>query len=245
MIDYRNRKFKSLKIKWKPSSLFFILTLLSGGLIITSNSCKSAEDVENVESKVWSLDNQSAIGGISPVIIGSPQIVPDGPLTAFTFNGDNEGLIVPVNPVAGWKSFTMEVLFKPSSLGEPAQRFVHFQDIHANRGLIEIRITSEGKWCLDTYLHVGPTGNGYTLVDRSKEHPCDEWHWAALVYDGKTMRHYVNAVEELSGDIEFGPMGPGLISLGVRLNQIFWFKGMISEIRFHSTALGKGELQEF
>ena len=207
---------------------------------MTINSCQSDNPVSSV---VWKLDNHTEIGGYSPVVIGNPKIVNESTRTFLSFNGESDGIIVPLNPVYSWDQFTVEVLFYPSSDGRPEQRFVHFMDKKGNRGLIETRVTSDGKWYLDTYLHDGAKDEGYTLADREKLHPCDEWFWAALVYDGITMRHYINAVEELSGEFEFGPMETGMISLGVRLNQVYWFKGNISEVRFHPRPLNAQQLQ--
>lgn len=191
---------------------------------------------------VWQLDGTSQIGGLKPVVIGEPVLEHSDGFTSLYFNGESDGIIIPLNPVQKLKKFTVEVLFKPAADGTREQRFVHFQDIKGNRGLIEVRLQDE-QWWLDTYLHVGKTDEGFTLVNRSQRLPCEQWYWAALVYDGKTMRHYLNADEELSGEIDFGPMESGIISLGVRLNQLFWFKGNISEVRFHSKPLKKHELQ--
>ncbi len=196
------------------------------------------------QSVIWSLDNSVTIGGYIPVVIGDPRVEKSGSYTSIVFNGLNDGIILPVNPVSGWNKFTVEVLFRPFSGGLPAQRFVHFQDINGNRGLIETRLSGEGTWWLDTYLHIGETDQGLTLVDRTKQHPCDGWYWAAMVYDGKTMKHFVNANEECSGEIEMGPFQSGIISLGVRLSQVFWFSGQISEIRFHPDALEAKVLQK-
>jgi len=225
----------------KDYIFFPFIILISFGLVMSIKSCTSDTSQNSV---VWKLNNKSEIGGLSPVIIGDPQIIKEESVNSFLFNGMNDGIIIPVNPVQHWKQFTVEVLFKPLSGGNPEQRFVHFQDKFGNRGLIETRLTADGKWYLDTYLHDGATGEGYTLADREKKHPCDEWFWAALVYDGKTMKHYVDGVEEGSGKFEFGPMETGMISLGVRLNQIYWFKGYISEIRFHPRLLEAQELQK-
>ena len=38
-------------------------------------------------------------------------------------------------------------------------------------------------------------------------------------------------------------MKPGRTSLGVRLNQVFWFKGAIREVRIHPAALDAAALQ--
>jgi len=191
---------------------------------------------------VWRFDSTIKIGDITPIVVGDPKLDKEDGFTSFYFNGENDGIILPINPIHKLKKFTVEVLFKPSSKGNREQRFVHFQDKKGNRGLIEVRLEN-GQWWLDTYLHVGKTDKGLTLVDRTRRHPCDEWYWAALVYDGKEMRHYLNAEEELSGEINFGPMESGIISIGVRLNQLFWFKGNISEIIFHSKVMNREKLQ--
>ena len=47
-----------------------------------------------------------------------------------------------------------------------------------------------------------------------------------------------------NGVIGFGPMTDGRTSLGVRLNQVHWFKGGIAELRIHSRALLVSELQK-
>ncbi len=206
-------------------------------LLYITTSCQQQKII------TWRLDNSIEIGGISPIIIGDPLLEKEQFFSSLIFNGLNEGLIIPINPIVDFKRFTIEVLFNPSSKGSPEQRFVHFQDKKNNRGLIEIRLDQAGEWCLDTYLHDGETNKGHTLIDRTKQHPCDTWYWAALVYDGKTMKHYVNAIEEGSGEFTFGPMGDGLTSLGVRLNQVYWYKGKIGEIRFHPKPLKKENLQ--
>jgi hypothetical protein len=170
-------------------------------------------------------------------------LVTDEARTSIRFNGVSDGLILSTNPVDGWDQFTVEVFFKPDSDGPEEQRFVHFQDENANRGLIETRINPDGRWALDTFLYNSSLDSGLTLLDRDINHPGDDWVWAALTYDGTTMSHYVNGNKELEGDIEFGPIGPGMISLGVRLNQVHWFKGEIQEIRFHPASLSASELQ--
>lgn len=195
------------------------------------------------KTMIWRLDQTGQIGGMTPVLIGDLRMERDNDVASLFFNGKNAGLIIPINPLEDKKEFTVEVLFNPSCGGNKEQRFVHFQDKQGNRGLIEIRILQKGKWCLDTYLHVGSTNEGLTLRDDTALHPCDEWYWAALRYDGKTMIHYVNGAEEISGEIDFGPMELGLISIGVRLNQIYWFEGKIREIRFHPKALQPNLLQ--
>ena len=42
---------------------------------------------------------------------------------------------------------------------------------------------------------------------------------------------------------QFTEFGEGQISLGVRQNKVFWFKGGIREVRFHREAIAADQLQ--
>ncbi len=74
--------------------------------------------------------------------------------------------------------------------------------------------------------------NRLTLLDRTKVHSTDQWHWVALTYDGTTMTHYVDGVREVEGPVAFRAMSPGKMSLGVRLNKVSWYQGCMREIRY-------------
>jgi hypothetical protein len=101
--------------------------------------------------------------------------------------------------------------------------------------LLETRLLPGGRWSLDTFLNSGKSSR--TLIDRTKTHAAGQWHAAALVYDGVEMRHYVDGVLEASGPVSFAPLGPGRTALGVRLNQVSWFKGRIRLVRVTPEAL--------
>ena len=190
---------------------------------------------------VWTLDHAALIGGLQPTVLGAPRFVDAGVGPAACFNGKDDGLIFPVNPIAGWAQFTIEVLFRPDADGAEAQRFMHIEDERESRALIEIRLTPEGQWSLDTFLLSGE--NGLPLLDRAKLHPAGRWTWVALVYDGKKEAHFVDGTKEMEGEVAFAPMTKGQTSLGVRLNRVFWFKGGIREVRFSPTALSPAQLQ--
>ena len=190
---------------------------------------------------VWTLDNATSIGGHQPTVLGAPRFIDGGVGPAACFNGKDDGLVVPAIPIVGWSQFTIEVLFRPDADGPEAQRFVHLQDERESRVLIEIRVTPEGQWCLDTFLLSGK--NSLPLMDKTKLHPTGSWHWAALVYDGKKMAHYVDGTKEMEGEVAFPPMTTGQTSLGVRLNRLYWFKGCIREVHFSPTALAPAQLQ--
>ena len=195
------------------------------------------------ESTLWRLENPNRVGEQAATVLGAPRVMEEDGRKVIRFNGVSDGLILPQNPIQSRRAFTIEVLFKPDGDGPEAQRFVHLEDKAENRALIETRVTPQRQWYLDTFLFSKPREHGVTLVDKTKLHPCDRWYWAALVYDGKEMSHFVNGTKEKEGAIEFGPMLSGRTSLGVRLNQVFWFKGAIAEVRFHSRALTATELQ--
>jgi len=178
----------------------------------------------------WRMDDLRAIGGHRVTVAGTPRVVDTDLGRAIEFNGTTDGLFLDVNPLAGLSRFTVEVLFSPAADGPPEQRFVHFEEAKTgNRALIELRLLQGPSWCLDTYLRHGEAA--LTLIDREKTHPAAGWHIAALVYDGKTMTHYVDGVREMTGDVSFSPLGAGTSSIGVRQNRVSWFKGRIHTIR--------------
>ena len=211
---------------------FCILTLLAGK--------KAADPGQTI---IWKLENPGSIGNYQPAILGNPLIVKDSTSTSISFNGLNDGLVIPKIPIEGWKQFTIEVLFKPAGDGPIAPRFIHFEDKELNRGTFELRLTAHGQWYLDTFLKNGKTNKGLTLIDSTKLHANDKWYWAAMVYDGKKMTSYINRQQELEGELDFPSMTTGNIAIGVRLNKVNWFKGLIKEIRFHSKALNTVSMQ--
>ena len=199
-----------------------------------------------VQTIIWKLQNPNKVGDYRPVVLGNPVIINDSSGAALAFNGVNDGLIIPKIPVEGWIRFTIEVLFKPAGDGTAAPRFIHFEDKESNRGTLEVRVTPKGMWYLDTFLKNGNAdkeNSHLTLIDSTKQHPADQWYWVALVYDDNKMSSYVNGKKELEGIVDFPPMTSGNISIGVRLNKVDWFKGLIKEIRFHPAALNPLDMQ--
>lgn len=192
-------------------------------------------------STVWPIDNLSSIAGHAVTVEGRPRVVEDGTGKAVAFNGASDGLFLDANPLEGLARFTIEVVFKPDADGPPEQRFLHFQEHgEGRRALFETRMLPGGRWALDTFLRDG-AGN-LTLLDRSLAHPAGEWHAAALTYDGETMTHFVNGAQELTGKVAFGPMTAGRVSVGVRQNKVYWFKGQIREVRVTPRVLAPAEM---
>jgi concanavalin A-like lectin/glucanase superfamily protein len=189
---------------------------------------------------VWAIDNLKRIGEKTVTLLGAPKIIETPRGRALEFDGKQDGLLVAAQPLAGFDTFTAEVIFRPDADGPREQRFLHLQENDSeNRVLIETRLREDGLWFLDTYIRSGRTDE--TLFAEKFTHPVGKWYQAALVFDGSEMRHYVNGVKELSSRIAFSSLRDGRTSIGVRINQVHWFKGAIRTIRFTSRPLQPGE----
>jgi hypothetical protein len=188
---------------------------------------------------VWKLDNLSSIEGYQATVVGAPRVVNTNE-GGIEFDGKDDGLFLDTNPLAGLSQFTVEVVFRPAPEGPKEQRFLHFQESGTeNRLLFETRLTGDGRWFLDTFLKSGD-GN-YTLLATDFTHPIGRWYHAAVVIDGKTMRHFVNGKEELAAAIHFQPLQAGQTSLGVRINKVSWYKGAIRLVRITPRALAPSD----
>ena len=104
-----------------------------------------------------------------------------------------------------------------------------------NRILFETRLVGKEKWFLDTF--VKSNEQEVTLYAEESLHPIGPWYHAALVVDGNKMQHYVSGKLELIDDLNYHPQRPGRTSVGVRLNQVYWYHGAIREARFTRRAL--------
>jgi hypothetical protein len=182
------------------------------------------------EPVIWNFTQLDQIGGHKTSVVGAPRVIDTPEGKAVEFDGVDDGLFIDFNPLAGMEKFTAEVIFRPDAGGPPAQRFVHLQeDGGENRLLFETRLTADNRWFLDTFIKSGD-GN-YTLLAEKWPHPIGPWYHAAVVMDGRTMRHFVNGKEELSTPIVFKPQQPGRTSIGVRINKVSWYKGAVRQFR--------------
>jgi len=189
---------------------------------------------------VWDVDNLASIGGHETAILGGPRVIEMGNGRAVEFDGARDGLVVKALPLAGAEKFTLEIVFLPDADGLKEQRFLHLQeDGSQSRILIETRLTGDDQWYLDTYIHSAKGSKA--LFQPANTHPVGRWYNAALVYDGRWMRHYVNGAEEMSAELDFEPLSDGKVSIGVRMNRAYWFKGAIRKIRFTRCVLEPDE----
>ena len=179
---------------------------------------------------VWNFDQLETIGGHKATLLGSPRVIDAEPGKAVEFDGKQDAIFLDANPLAGSTQFTAEIVFKPYADGPKEQRFFHLQEAGSeNRLLFETRLTDDGRWFLDTFIKSGD--GDYTLFAKESLHPLGPWYAAAVVMDGKTMRHFVNGKEELAADVKYVPQGKGQTSIGVRINKVFWYKGAVRQVR--------------
>ncbi len=189
---------------------------------------------------VWEIDNVKWIGGQGVTVLGGPKVIETPQGKGVEFDGVDDGLVVPQQPVAAMRQFTAEVIFRPAADGPKEQRFFHLQEAEGDdRVLFETRLTPDGKWFLDTFIKSGEAS--VTLYAEKFPHPLDQWHHAAITVDGQTMRHYVNGSLEMQSPLAFEPLTAGESSIGVRLNKVFWYKGAIRKARFTPRVLQPNE----
>ena len=217
------------------------------GILATSASDSWAQD-----GKVWKFDNLSRIGGMTPKVEGSPQLVESPVGKAVQFNGKDTGLFFPGRPLVGAKTFTIEAIFRPEG-GDFQQRWMHIAETDPKTGLdanpggtsdpnprfmFEVRVV-DGQWYMDAF--VNSASGSKALIDPKKLHPINQWYAVEQSYDGKTYRSYVNGVLENEGDVAFTPHGAGHMMVGVRMNHVNYFKGSVAEARFTDRALKPSE----
>lgn len=207
----------------KKSLLLLLMTLLF--------SISNAQ----VKTVSWRIDNLTQIGGNAVTVSGSPKVIQTEVGPAVEFDGIKDGLLVDNNPMNGATEFTIEIIIKPYSGGAVEQRYLHFQQDNNNRILAELRNYNNLNWSLDTFIK-SPTSN-QTLLDTTIVHDQDKWFHVALVYKDRVMTNYVNGVKELVGSVDYQVVNSGKTSLGVRMNQVSWFKGAIYSLKVTHAAL--------
>ena len=110
------------------------------------------------DSETWLIDNLTSIGGYKTTVWGHPKVINEGGKKAVELNGIDDALLVDNHPLAGAKTFTWEVIFKPYSKGGAEQRFFNMQQNDADfRYLFETRLI-DGKWCLDSFANTTAVG---------------------------------------------------------------------------------------
>jgi hypothetical protein len=212
-----------------------------GGLLLLSWAMTGVFLRAQGGEQIWRFDQISSLGGHATKILGHPRVVETPYGKAVLFNGLDDALFTDVHPLAGAKTWTWEVIFRPDQDGAAEQRFFHLSVLDPATGtdtndrlLFEIR-TMHGDWCLDSFAMA--QGQEKTLLNCQKLHPLGKWYRVTAVYDGKTLKNYVGNELQGEGEVHLVPQGAGHSSVGVRINLKDYFKGAIFEARFTQRAL--------
>src|SRR5687767_7975164 len=80
------------------------------------------------KSVMWKIDNLKKIGGNSVEVLGNPQIIKTERGKAVLFDGVDDALFIDHNPLAGFREFTVEAVFRPDEGGAKEQRWLHIED---------------------------------------------------------------------------------------------------------------------
>ena len=214
--------------------LFLILNFV---LFICVPSFLNAQN--NKCSAIWSIDNLTNIGGYQVEVFGNPIIKEYSFGVAVEFDGIDDGMIVRGFPLDKEYSFTVEIIFKPYDTFPKniEQRFLHVQSSKYNdrRFLIELRLNDKKEWFTDTHIQADSTF--LTCFARDFTHPVDQWYHVVFTYKDGTARHYVNGIEEMSGKVNYIPVDSASVSLGMRMNNVWFFKGAIQSVAFSKDEL--------
>ena len=202
------------------------------GLLMNLNI--NGQNPDSLVSITWDICSVDSIGGFpvtksdTPVVINSDEYG-----NVVWFDGIDDGLLIESNLLEGATSFTVELIFKPDSAwpANEAQRFIHIQDPTDDdrRILIELRLTDDSHWYLDTFIK--SELSSLALTDENLRHPVAQWYHVAMVYEDRVMKSYVNGLEQMSGEVDFLPITNAHTSIGTRMNQRSWFKGSIAILK--------------
>lgn len=230
---------------WSSRQLF--LACAVAGLLFACfvSGAGARAAAQTAPETIWRFDRTDVIGGQKTEVLGHPAVIDTVYGKAVQFNGVDDGLFVPVHPLAGASTYTWEVIFRPDADGAAAQRFFHLQEQDAatgqdtkNRMLFEIRIV-DGQWCLDSFA--SSDASNRTLLNCKILHPLGQWYRVTAVYDGKELRNYVGDQLQGSGPLALKPQLAGRTSVGVRINKVFYFKGAILMARMIPRAIPPDE----
>ena len=212
-------------------------------LVAYLSSLRSSGDLV-AGTEVWTFDRLENVGGHKTTILGQPRLIDTPGGRSVLFDGVDDALFVDTHPLAGAATFTWEAIFRPDG-GETEQRWFHLSELDPvtgldtdNRMLFEIRVVGD-KWFLDSYNQSGSASKA--LMNRAALHPLGAWYHVASVYDGTQFSNYVDGVREGVAELHLAPHGPGRASVGVRINQVFYFKGAVHLARFTRRALSPSE----
>lgn len=189
----------------------------------------------------WAVGELEPEGLPAVDVRGAPAVCPSPYGPALSFDGEHDALVFDANPLAEAQELTLEALFMPVAGGAFEQRFVHIQSSHAgDRLLLETRMPEPDVWYADTYVCSGRTDQ--PLNDPALSHAAGQWYTMAMTLTPREMVQYVNGRCELSAPVHFRPIGAGRVSVGMRINGVYPFKGAIRAVRMTACVLPADDL---
>ncbi|MBA0882326.1 LamG domain-containing protein [Flavobacterium undicola] len=205
--------------------LFMVFSFVSKAQITDTKKNKKTEWL--VAALLQNKTDQTTVLG-NPTIFNSPYG------NAVAFNGIDDALFLKEMPLKGIESFTVEMIFKPESNGVFEQRILQIGEITGDRMLLEIRVV-DSNWYFDGF--VASRGVKLALAKEELIHPLGKWYHVAFVVTPNSLTTFVNGTQELQQNYTFNPIEQGQASIGVRMNKVTWFKGVIYKIQISPQAL--------
>ena len=205
-------------------------TFFTLAALLMAVACTSPEPIPGTAD--WRVADLPSIDSIK----GAPTLIDTKLGKAVHFNGETDGYFLGENPLQGMEELTVEVIFRQAGDAAFEQRFLHMGTVRGARILFETRVNPDATWYLDTFIRLDKDTD-LVLIDPEQTHPADRWYNLAMVVaDGKATS-YVDGVEQLTGEIPYREIVEGITSVGVRQNQVCWFKGDMYRIRITPKAL--------
>ena len=212
---------------------FLVLCLLTPLLSFGQSSL-----VQRSYSTEWILSDLIHSDTTGMHLAGKPGLIDCKYGKALLFNGSTDGIFLNQMPLSGLAAFTVEVLICPYGGGAFEQRYFHCGEVRGNRVMLELRSTPT-HWYLDAFIQ--SRDQKKTLIEPAYLHPLDQWAHIAFVVDHQSQITYVNGKKELESNLPIEPFTEGKTSLGVRQNNVSWFRGAIYQIKITPQVLSPGQ----
>ena len=209
-------------------------TLIAGLALLVAVACTTSEP--HLATVDWLVADLPSIDSIK----GAPTLIDTKLGKAVHFNGETDGYYLGENPLRGMEELTIEVIFRQDGDAKFEQRFLHMGTVRGARILFETRVNADATWYLDGYVDLGEDED-LVLIDPEQTHPAGRWYNLSMVVSDGKATSYVDGVQQLTGEIPYRPIEEGITSVGVRQNQVCWFKGDLYRIRITPKALSPEE----
>ncbi|MCK4558213.1 MAG: T9SS type A sorting domain-containing protein [Calditrichia bacterium] len=197
------------------------------------------------------------IGGPDGLIVGGANWVEGLYGTALEFDGFDDGVEIPSNPLIGAHALTIQAYIKPSGIPDDESGKIFNIGIDRDspgkdRFMLDM-LPSGNKWILSNFMSI--EGNVLDpeddLVFTGPYHEYDTWYHVAMVFDSVStnmvkVKHYVNHSLEHEWDYSLDTLKSGATYIGERYEPKGsgirnYFQGAIDNVVLHNIALSPSE----